>query len=91
MCKKFYFFWFLLHSDFFFALLHINTEPHIKLWTLNHFKGAKTEQKAATYTLCGGDVHVAANKGQTVIHAHLEINHPGTKKTQTKKIRCRSS
>lgn len=36
-------------------------------------------QKAATYTLCGGDVHVAADEGQTVVHAHLEINHPETK------------
>ncbi len=29
--------------------------------------------------LCGGDVHVAADEGQTVVHAHLEINHPETK------------
>lgn len=41
-------------------------------------------QKAATYTLSGGDVHVAADKGQTVVHAHLEINHPGTKEHKQK-------
>lgn len=42
-------------------------------------------QKAATYTLCGGDVHVAADEGQTVVHAHLEINHPEkTQHTQNK-------
>lgn len=32
-----------------------------------------------TYTLCGGDVHVAADERQAVVHAHLEINHPGIK------------
>lgn len=35
--------------------------------------------KSVTYTLSGGDVHVAADEGQTIVHAHLEINHPGTK------------
>lgn len=39
----------------------------------------KQFSKASTYTLCGGDVHVAADEGQTIIHAHLEINHPETK------------
>lgn len=34
---------------------------------------------AWTYTLRGGDVNVAADEGQTVIHAHLEINHPESK------------
>lgn len=36
-----------------------------------------------TYTLRGGDVHVAADERQTIIHAHLKINHPETQqKTQ---------
>lgn len=39
-----------------------------------------------TYTLCGGDVHVAADERQTIIHAHLEINHPETEE-QTQKGR----
>lgn len=34
--------------------------------------------KGITYTLCGSDVDVAAYKGQTIIHAHLEKNHPET-------------
>ncbi len=51
-----------------------------KWWSvLLQVKGMKPGQKAATYTLCGGDVHVAADEGQTVVHAHLEINHPETK------------
>jgi len=31
-----------------------------------------------TYTLCGGDVDIAADEWKTIIHAHLEINHPET-------------
>lgn len=42
-------------------------------------KGVNLGQNAATYTLGGGDVHVAADEGQTIVHAHLEINHPETK------------
>lgn len=34
---------------------------------------------ARTYTLGGGDVHVAADEGQTIVHAHLKINHPEAK------------
>lgn len=40
-----------------------------------------------TYTLCGGDVHVAADERQTIIHAHLEINHPETEEqTQRRQV-----
>ena len=35
------------------------------------FKCSHRGQKAATYTLCGGDVNIAADEGQTVVHAHL--------------------
>lgn len=38
---------------------------------------------AWTYTLGGGDVNVAADEGQTVVHAHLEINHPEEEKQRT--------
>lgn len=31
-------------------------------------------------------MHVAADEGQTVIHAHLEFNHPETKQTQTGQV-----
>lgn len=45
-----------------------------------------------TYTLCGGDVHVAADERQTVIHAHLEINHPETKQqTHARQVSTGSS
>lgn len=37
------------------------------------------KQGGETYTLGGGDVHVAADEGQAVVHAHLEINHSGNK------------
>lgn len=47
-------------------------------------KKAKRKQtgersEVITYTLCCGDVHVATDEGQAVVHAHLEINYPGIK------------
>lgn len=42
-------------------------------------KQTSERSKVLTYTLGGGDVHVAADEGQAVVHAHLEINHPGIK------------
>ena len=38
---------------------------------------------AYTYTLCSGDVHVTGDERQTVVHADLQINHPGRKPQQT--------
>lgn len=54
----------MLNNELFVVLLQVKEVTH--------------GQKAATYTLCGGDVHVAADEGQTVVHAHLKINHPET-------------
>lgn len=57
------------------------------IWCINASPiGKKTTEKAATYTLCGGDVHVAADEGQTVVHAHLEVNHPETKQHRSSKL-----
>lgn len=40
-------------------------------------KNKREGSKVVTYTLCGSDVHIAADEGEAVVHAHLEINHPG--------------
>lgn len=55
-----------------------------QVFDLRFPKKAQTKQtgersEVATYTLGGGDVHVAADEGQAIVHAHLEINHPGIK------------
>lgn len=51
------------------------------MWKNEKVQGNKRGErsKVVTYTLCGGDVHIAADKGQAVVHADLEINHPGIK------------
>lgn len=42
----------------------------------------------STYTLRGGNVHVAADEGQAVVHAHLQINHPETKQHGSERKLC---
>lgn len=64
----------MLNNELFVVLLQVKEVTH--------------GQKAATYTLCGGDVHVAADEGQTVVHAHLKINHPETNQQGLGKSLC---
>lgn len=57
------------------------------IWLL--FKEVKRGwQHDVTYTLCGSNVHVAADEGQAVVHAHLQINHPETKQHGSERKLC---
>lgn len=61
---------------------------HLCNSTLKDSKSLYVEEgvgEASTYTLGGGDVHVAADEGQPVVHAHLQINHPERKHVQSQK------
>lgn len=51
-------------------------EERCRTYCTAHINACATRH--VTYTLCGGDVNVAADEGQAVIHADLEINHPET-------------